>query len=681
MLESTKYAAALFILLSFAASANEGKDLFDLSLEELLQVRISSAGKADESIRNIPASVSVITRSEIERYGYSTFTELLRNTPGLYYLTNLESDFIGIRGNASGRIQVLVNGIPQHPSLQKELSTTDINQYNIPMGSIDRVEIIRGPMSVIYGNNAFHGVINVITNNADRQPAVATTTVGTKENRSGFSRYSAQGENGYFLVNAGVDHIGSVDGSYEVMLDSATFADLHPDADQSLKERTNRKQTSIDISAGFKSLSSNLRYQHSDNGAYLTSPGFERSGLKISTVHLSLVYEHFLNDHLQLRATSIYSKETYDLPSFSLMRPTVDGFQKQKNKRKDLELNLIHNKGSNQLVSGYRFRRIDGVKNTAFVSTDPTDPELTITDFEHALKPYSSHELFTQNSYQLNDSNRLIAGLRYLYINNNFKRIRKNNVTNTTTREQAPLDDKHSYTWRLAFLHDLNPNNQVKFMAGTAEHDSDNFSFPNPEEILTYEINHLVTGEYFQLSSSVFQNKAKNILQRELDPISLDAETTQNGQWKTLGIEVVGNYRYCKHWRFDASVTLQKTEDEDSRKEIGYSPKALMKFKVDYTRGPFSAAAYINHVSSMQTSFTYDSSHNSVDRLGKVVPAYQLIGLNGRYAYPHGLFFNLNISNLLDEEVRYPANEVIENMEQGLIGHGRIIHLGMGYEF
>ncbi|MGE5153707.1 MAG: TonB-dependent receptor plug domain-containing protein, partial [Bdellovibrio bacteriovorus] len=142
--------ALLVGLAPAAAGSRTAGDLLELPFEDLLQVEIRSAGKREEQIRDIPASVTILNREDIERYGWITFEELLRNVPGFYLLDNTEDRFIGTRGAVGGGVQFLVNGIPQHPSLQKTQTATEIARLDIPIEAIDRVEIIRGPMSVIY---------------------------------------------------------------------------------------------------------------------------------------------------------------------------------------------------------------------------------------------------------------------------------------------------------------------------------------------------------------------------------------------------------------------------------------------------------------------------------------------------------------------------------------------------
>ena len=64
--------------------SNKTTTLFDLPLNELMNVEITTAGKTREKIKDIPASVVIVTRKEIERYGYTTLTDILENVPGLY---------------------------------------------------------------------------------------------------------------------------------------------------------------------------------------------------------------------------------------------------------------------------------------------------------------------------------------------------------------------------------------------------------------------------------------------------------------------------------------------------------------------------------------------------------------------------------------------------------------------
>ena len=155
---------------------DEDEWIFDLPLEELVNVQIVSAAKTSEKIEEIPASVVLITREEIEYFGYATLAELLEHIPGLYQIDDYqEGSKLGVRGFWSGvtnqNIVVLVDGVKQ---VEDRDQTNPLNKIAVPVESIDRIEVVRGPLSVIYGAGAMFGVINIITNKPDDSSSVVS---------------------------------------------------------------------------------------------------------------------------------------------------------------------------------------------------------------------------------------------------------------------------------------------------------------------------------------------------------------------------------------------------------------------------------------------------------------------------------------------------------------------------
>ena len=136
--------------------------LESLTLEELLSLEITTAGKKKEKISDIPASVVVVTREDIETYGYQSLEEILRNIPGLYFTDDYFTQNFGVRGfwtnDPLRNVIILVNDVPQREYV---VSSNFLEQINIPPEAIDRIEVIRGPMSVMYGTGAFFGAINI----------------------------------------------------------------------------------------------------------------------------------------------------------------------------------------------------------------------------------------------------------------------------------------------------------------------------------------------------------------------------------------------------------------------------------------------------------------------------------------------------------------------------------------
>jgi outer membrane receptor for ferrienterochelin and colicins len=173
-------AAFLAVLLSplgFAQQEPSMDDLLDLPIEELLKVEITGPTRTSKNLQNVPASVTVFRRSELQKMGVDFLYELLSYVPG--YQTSRDNDygasyFYSSRGSDTGQdttaILLLIDGAPQKISNGSASELTGL----MPIVRIERIEVIRGPGSALYGSGAFLGAINIITvkgNNAVRAQA------------------------------------------------------------------------------------------------------------------------------------------------------------------------------------------------------------------------------------------------------------------------------------------------------------------------------------------------------------------------------------------------------------------------------------------------------------------------------------------------------------------------------
>src|SRR6266436_1393909 len=140
----------------------------DISLEELVKMEIpivEGASKYRQKTTEAPASITIITADDVKKYGYRTLADILRSAPGLYVSYDRNYSFLGVRGFSLGdynnRVLLLIDGHRLNNSLSD--SAFIGSEFPLDVDLIERVEIIRGPGSSLYGNNAFFGVINVIT--------------------------------------------------------------------------------------------------------------------------------------------------------------------------------------------------------------------------------------------------------------------------------------------------------------------------------------------------------------------------------------------------------------------------------------------------------------------------------------------------------------------------------------
>lgn len=169
---------------SESKSTAAAMDVYNLSLAELGQVQISIATGNSTSLDKAPATASVIYAAEIAAMGARNLDEILETVPGLHValssLSRLDSVY-SIRGIHTGfnpQVLLLLNGVPVQFSLQGGRPTL----FRLPVTSIERVEVIRGPGSAIYGADAYSGVINVITKDA---ASIEATEIGARSGSFG----------------------------------------------------------------------------------------------------------------------------------------------------------------------------------------------------------------------------------------------------------------------------------------------------------------------------------------------------------------------------------------------------------------------------------------------------------------------------------------------------------------
>ena len=156
-------------MLAVSSSAWAQSSLPDLSLEDLMKLDAGQVFGASERLQPVteaPASVSFITAEEIARYGYRTLADILRGVRGMYVTNDRNFSLIGTRGFAkpgdyNSRILLLVNGHRVNDNVfgQAEIGA----EFGLDPAMFERVEIIRGPASSLYGDSAFFAVVNVIT--------------------------------------------------------------------------------------------------------------------------------------------------------------------------------------------------------------------------------------------------------------------------------------------------------------------------------------------------------------------------------------------------------------------------------------------------------------------------------------------------------------------------------------
>ncbi len=677
-------------LLALSASQAEELDIAALSLDELMRVEVTTPGKVPETIRDTPASVYLVTRDEIAMYGYQSLSEVLENVPGLYNIDNnfgLSGNF-GIRGFWNNRSQnssvaILINGIPQ---ARPDESSTPMNLFNVPVEAIDRIEISRGPNSVIYGNGASFGAINIITDDSYSEDMV-TVSYGSLDTKRSSIRWSEFGDDFHIIVNAGFSRSGGLDYDIKELMSPANQALLPffniTDENSSLDGRLEQETGHLQIAGAWRDLYFDVSHRYSGIEFLPLVPAVQEGHLlETNVTRLALGYEAALTGDLSWDTRIIYSDFAED-QFFEALTPDFPGFNTRDFNSWELE-SLFRYKPSADLkvVGGVNLQRMQNFYEFTFVPGFGADNEVLSVDHR------DNESIFAQVSYRLSEEWRLVGGYRYEQLGP-FERVFIENVVAAPDDVQVlPRGGFYNGTPRASLIYQPSESSVFKLMAGDAIKIP---SFPQPavgnERVRTFEANYTGSSEDFLFSIGIFFNSNKNlqIEQVELNPDgSVESDLISGGVVDTSGVELLLRRNFGDYIRTEFGATWQDSNYEFHPTGIAsYSPELVMHGKVSYKKDSFSAAALARYVDSMYPLFNTGETAAPVGFIGDAVDGYALLDLNVRWDdLWQGLFLNVHVTNVFDSEIRYPSNPVNGLLyDRGHIGPGRRITVSSGFAF
>lgn len=153
------------------AKAQEQKPYEGMSLEDLLKVRLAVTSTRGDDILAAPSTVSVIDADTIRRYNLRSVAEALELVPGLdvkrtYFKRNVATARGILQDHYANKVLVLINGVATWHA-----STGEGAFYRIPIEDVERIEVLRGPASVLYGTNAYSGAVNIVLKRPEARQA------------------------------------------------------------------------------------------------------------------------------------------------------------------------------------------------------------------------------------------------------------------------------------------------------------------------------------------------------------------------------------------------------------------------------------------------------------------------------------------------------------------------------
>jgi iron complex outermembrane receptor protein len=200
MITKSKVLFILFFLtapLLLCAQKNSSSDvarLLKLSLEDLMNIKVTSVSKNVETLEDVASAIQVITQSDIHNSGVKTLPEALRLASNLQVAQVNSSQWAisarGFNNVLANKLLVLINGRAVYTPMYGGVFW---DVQNVMLEDVDRIEVISGPGGTLWGANAVNGVINVITKNSKDTKGLFAE-VGAGSNLPGFTdlRYGGQ---------------------------------------------------------------------------------------------------------------------------------------------------------------------------------------------------------------------------------------------------------------------------------------------------------------------------------------------------------------------------------------------------------------------------------------------------------------------------------------------------------
>ncbi|MBN1361177.1 MAG: TonB-dependent receptor [Sedimentisphaerales bacterium] len=208
-------ASMVFAGLAFAATSEDGagEDYFDMSLEELLDLKVVSASRSEQEQSELAVPVAVLTAEEIRHSGLTTIPELLALLPAVDVRRVDRTRYIvgvrGLFGIYSDRTLVLIDG---RNALNPAWGAPDWLNLPVMIEDIERIEVLRGPGGGVWGANAFTGVINIITKRpAETRESLVSSTVTEHGDTYSQLRYAESRERLAWRASAGYEDIEDSD--------------------------------------------------------------------------------------------------------------------------------------------------------------------------------------------------------------------------------------------------------------------------------------------------------------------------------------------------------------------------------------------------------------------------------------------------------------------------------------
>lgn len=645
-------------------------DLTALSLEDLMDISIYTASKHKQKISEAPASVTVVTRNEIIKYGYRTLADILESVNGFYTTYDRGYHYLGVRGfsrpgDFNTRLLLLING---HRMTENIFDSSLIGtEFLLDVDLIARVEIVRGPSSSLYGTSAFFAVVNVITKRGEDLGGVEISA-----DAGSFGTYKGRFSYGHVFDNALEILIsGSLYDSAGQGLYFKEFDDPETNHGLTSKDADQQQFQSAFLNVSYGALALQAGYVSRDKR--LPTAAWEtvfngRTVLVDEQVFADLKYEAPLGEHSDVMARVSYSVYDYygeypfdyaeeedDPPDLAINRDVAEG--KWWLGEIKLSTDSIRR---NKITLGTEWRLNTQQDQENYDQGWEDDPWLD----DH--RDSSIWALYLQDEIKIRDGILLNVGVRYDYYDTFGGKANPRIALIYQPFDETTIKVLYGKAFRAPNVYELYYNDgddEDATQKGNAD--------LRPEEITTYEVVAEQTlGKHFRGKVSLYHYKIDNLISEETDPddeliVYENAhETEANGVEFELMAKLDGDIEGRARYSFSDA------KDGKTGNWLTNSPRHMGKLNISFpvvSKKLFGGLElrYVGERKTLQgnisDAFLIANATLSSDRLFK------------------GIEMSLSVYNLFDKRYGDPGSE--ENEQDIIEQDGRTFRIKFLYRF
>lgn len=651
------------------AMANSADDtLWDISLEELGQIRVVSIASGTATPLDKAAAVtSVISAEDIAAIGATDLDEVLETVPGLHVNRSDQAFapkyiFRGITSTSNPQALLLINGIPATTAMFGNRGNT---WGGMPVKAIQRIEVIRGPGSALYGADAYAGVINIITKNAQDIDGVVTgARVGSFDTKAAWVEAATTlNSTDISLV---LEH-QTTDGWRETVdRDAQTNFDETFNTSASLAPGpVNTSADSFDARLEVNGSNWDLRAGIQDRRNLGTGPGLAQAldpegRYKSQRINVDYSYRWLeLADGLDVESRISFFNITQEPENNIFLYPPgafggafPDGFLGSpgyKERQARLDLSAIYSNFDSHRVNfgiGAFWADLYEVSESKNFNTDfsPKGQVADVSDDPDQVwmpeEDRKNYYAFVQDEWQFAQNWQLVSGLRYDYYADFGETVNPRAALVWATTDNLTTKLLYGRAFRAPSLNEqYAANNPV--LAGNDDLD--------PETIDTIE---LALG--YQASTRLFYGV--NIFYYEIDDLinaepvaGSNASQYQNsGKRKGHGGELEASYQALDNLNLTANYAYQRATDEESDESVGDAPNHQAYARIEWqVATQWALNTQVNWVGEQKRS--PNDTREPVDDYTTVDVTARTVGLW------RGFDIALSVRNAFNADVRSPS--------------------------